>query len=131
MILLLLNCSKNYLLANDESYYSTGEQIKVNTIDTINVIIPIKYIRCANDKLIERLYLKENLIKKDSIILLKNNYINEQSIIIKDFQNRIIESNKINLNLQNTVNKRNKQLRVWKYVTFGSITIIGTILLIK
>jgi DNA mismatch repair ATPase MutS len=72
---------------------STGE-IKLS--DTTNVIIPINYIKQANVKMIERLYLLRITNEQDSIILMKDKYINEQQKIIVDFQQRVKEANKIN-----------------------------------
>lgn len=128
MILLLLICSKDLLVAQTNDTTSTGKQIKS---DTANVIMPISYIRAANTKLIERLYLKELVIKKDSIILLKNNYINEQSIIIKDFQNKVNNVNKINLNLQKDLNRTKTRLKVCKWISIGCIGVVGIVMLTK
>lgn len=127
-ILLLLNCFSGLLIAQTKDVISTGGQIKS---DTANVIIPISYIKSANAKLIERLYLKQAIIKKDSIILLKNNYINEQSIIIKDFQNRVNDVNKINLNLQKDIIKKDRRIFTWKCISIVAIVTTGVVLLIK
>lgn len=126
-ILLLLSCL-NHLVAQNRNANSTGDETQA---DTTNVIIPISYIKTANAKLIERLYLKEVIIKKDSIILLKNNYINEQSIIIKDFQNKVNDVNKINLNLKKDIVKRDRRIFTWKCISVAAIVTTGVVLLIK
>lgn len=91
-IVLLLNCFIGYAQVN-RNVPSTGE-IKLS--DTTNVIIPINYIKQANVKMIERLYLLRITNEQDSIILMKDKYINEQQKIIVDFQQRVKEANKIN-----------------------------------
>lgn len=127
-ILLLLSYLNNYLLAQNSNDISTGEELQA---DTTNIVIPISYIKAANAKLIERLYLKQVIIKKDSIILLKNNYIQEQSIIIKDFQNRINNVNKINLNLQKDIIKKDRRIFTWKCISVAAIVTTGVVLLTK
>ena len=61
MIVLLLNCLKIYA----QDIPSTGWE---NNADTAYVSIPIEYIRLANQKMIERNYLEEVNIVKDSIL---------------------------------------------------------------
>lgn len=116
------------MIAQTKDVPPTGGQIKS---DIANVVIPISYIKSANAKLIERLYLKQAIIKKDSIILLKNNYINEQSIIIKDFQNRVNDVNKINLNLQKDIVKKDRRIFTWKCISVAAIVTTGVVLLTK
>lgn len=123
-----MSYSKSFLLAQTDSIPSTGEKIQS---DTVNVVIPISYIKAANVKLIERLYLKDIVIKKDSIILLKSNYIEEQSIIIKDFQNRVSDVNKINLNLQKDLNRTRTHLKVCRWISIGCIGVVGIVMLTK
>lgn len=127
-ILLLLSCSKNLLVAQNNNDISTGDRIQA---DTTNVILPISYIKSANGKLIERLYLKQVIIKKDSIILLKNNYIDEQSIIIRDFQNKVNDVNKINLNLKKDIIKKDRRIFTWKCISIAAIVTTGVVLLTK
>lgn len=129
MILLVLNCLSNCPWAQTrDSLPSTGEVVQA---DTAVIAIPIKYIKAANAKLIERLYLKESILKKDSIIDFKDSYINEQSIIIKDFQNKVLDSNKINLNLQKDIVKKDRKLLTWKCISITAIVTTGIVLLTK
>lgn len=78
---------------------STGEIIRD---DTTKVIVPIKYIRLANEKLIERNYLLEANVYKDSIIIDYKNYIKEQERINKEYINKVNDNKK----LVNDLNKR-------------------------
>ena len=78
---------------------STGEIIRD---DTTKVIVPIKYIRLANEKLIERNYLLEANAYKDSIIIDYKNYIKEQERINTEYINKVNDNKK----LVNDLNKR-------------------------
>lgn len=101
-IVLLLNCFISYAQVN-RNVPSTGE-IKLS--DTTNVIIPINCIKQANAKMIERLYLLRITNEQDSIILMKDKYINEQQKIIVDFQQRVKEANKINQQINSDLAKQ-------------------------
>lgn len=112
MILLLSNCFLN-LQANDlDSVHFTGEQIMEDTC----VSVPIRFIRSANNKMIERKYLLKVVDAQDSIIQLNNEYILQQDTIISDLKNRILETNRINNELQ----ERYKKERT-KKIIYGSI----------
>ena len=112
MILLLSNCFLNLQANNLDSVTVTGEQI----IEDTCVTVPIKLIRSANDKMIERKYLLKVTDAQDSIICLKTNYILQQDTIINDLKNRIIETNRINNELQ----ERYKKERT-KKIIYGSV----------
>lgn len=105
--MLLLSCSKNLLQAQVRSSNpinpSTGEVLKS---DTSKVIIPISYLRDANAKLIERIYLIKINAEKDSIINLNKSYIAEQSNIIKNFQGRVLTITEDNNRLRKTINRQ-------------------------
>lgn len=121
-IVLLLSCLSNYAQTND-NYSSTG-QIKES--DTTIVAVPIKYIRNANTKLIERLYLLEINKQQDTLINMKDSYINEQKRIITDFQKRVDEVNKINQAIKQDLDKQKIKNKV---ITYGAgVTIIGLII---
>ena len=64
-----------------------------------SVYVSLSLIKNANIKMLERLYYIDINKYKDSIIIDKDNYINKQSYIIKDYQTKI-----------NTLNKRNKHI---------------------
>ena len=122
MIVLLLSCLSNYAQTND-NHPSTG-QIKQS--DTTVVTIPIEYIRNANIKLIERLYLLEITKQQDTLINMKDNYINEQKRIITDFQKRVDESNRINQAVKQDLDKQKTKNKI---ITYGAgATIIGLII---
>lgn len=106
MILLLLSCFIN-LQAETDTIPSTGEEIHTDTI----VQIPIRYIRAANDKMIERVYLKKTIVAKDSIIVLKDEYIANQDSVISMLADNVIKVNAINNDLQEKYRKeRNKSI---------------------
>ena len=83
---------------------STGEQNK----DSIEVIIPISYIKLANQKLLERKYLIEINTQKDSIINDYKKYIEVYEEINKEYQAKIDEYNNINKNLSKSLQKQKK-----------------------
>lgn len=114
MIAMLLIYSISWCQNND--YFPTGE-------NQLEVVIPINVIKNANAKLIERKYLLELNEQQDSIIILKDKYITEQSKIIKDFQNTIIEYNKLNENLQKELKKQKQQTIIISSI--GGTIIVG------
>ena len=122
MTMTLLSSLSNYAQTN-ANHPSTG-QIKQS--DTTIIAIPIKYIRNANTKLIERLYLLEFIKQQDTLINMKDSYINEQKRIIIDFQKRVDEANKINQAVKQDLNKQKTKNKI---ITYGaSTTIIGLII---
>lgn len=112
MILLLSNCFLNLQANSLDSVPFTGEQI----IEDTCVTVPIKLIRSANNKMIERKYLLKVVDAQDSIIQLNNEYILQQDTIINDLKNRILETNRIN----NELEERYKKERT-KKIIYGSI----------
>lgn len=121
-MILLLSFLSSYAQTND-NHSSTG-QIKES--DTTIVAVPIKYIRNANTKLIERLYLLEINKQQDTLINMKDSYINEQKRIITDFQKRVDEVNKINQAIKQDLDKQKIKNKV---ITYGAgVTIIGLII---
>lgn len=107
MIVLLLSYSISYA-QNNKNNPSTGE---IKQSDTTKVIIPIEYIKNANVKMIERLYLLRITNEQDSIILMKDKYINEQQKIITDFQQRVKEANKINQQVNTDLAKQRSKIK--------------------
>ena len=105
MIVLLLNCLNSYAQTINGMLSSTGEQ---NETDSSLVVIPINYIRLANQKLLERQYLLEVNQYKDSIIVDYKNYIKEQERINKNFQNKLKEVDKINNDLNKRLSRQKK-----------------------
>lgn len=95
-----------------DSVHFTGEQI----IEDTCVNVPIRLIRSANNKMIERKYLLKIVDAQDSIIQLNNKYVLQQDTIINDLKNRILETNRIN----NDLEERYKKERT-KKIIYGSI----------
>lgn len=112
MILLLSNCFLNLQANNLDSVPITGEQIMEDTC----VNVPIKLIRSANNKMIERKYLLKVVDAQDSIIHLNNEYVLQQDTIINDLKNRILETNRVNNELQEQYKKERT-----KKIIYGSI----------
>lgn len=121
-MILLLNSLSSYAQTNN-NYPSTGNLLEA---DTAVVAIPIKYIRNANTKLIERIYLLEINKQQDTLINMKDRYINEQQKIITNFQKRIEEANKINQAIKQDLDKQKIKNKI---ITYGAgATIIGLII---
>lgn len=118
---MLLYSSMNLLAKNEDNIPSTGEIIKSDT----TVIIPINLIRQANAKMIERLYLLNILNEQDSIINMKDNYINTQSFVISDFQKKVNEVNKLNESIEQELHKQ--KLKTNKLFGISSTIIIALI----
>ena len=118
MIVLLLSNSKNLLAQTNIDSHSTGDSSKV---DTTVAVIPIYLIKQANVKMLERLYLLEINNQQDSIIIMKDKYINEQQKIITDFQKRVNYTNKLNETIKKDLDKQKKRNKI---ITYGSSSII-------
>lgn len=118
MILVLLNFLKVWSQNNDLSL--RGINHNIDTTITIN----IDYIRKANIKLIERKYLLKLNLEKDSIINLKNDYINEQYIIIDSLNNKLVTQHKVINNITEDLNKQKKNIIIY---SVGG-TLIGIII---
>lgn len=112
MILLLSNCFLNLQANSLDSVHFTGKQI----IEDTCVTVPIRLIRSANNKMIERKYLLKVVDAQDSIIQLNNEYILQQDTIINDLKNRILETNRINDELKEQYKKERT-----KKIIYGSI----------
>lgn len=97
---------------------STGEII---ISDTTNVVIPIKYIRLANKKLIERQYLIELNAQKDSIIIDYEKYVKEQKDLLDKRNKDILEYNRINNQLSKRLERQTKISLVCGTVAGASI----------
>lgn len=108
-IVLLLSGFWNWLGAMTSDYPSTGSETET---DTANVVVPVFFIKKANAKMIERIYLLKVNKLQDSIIVMKDNYINEQQSIIVDFQNRVAECNKLNTAIKNDLVKQKRKNKI-------------------
>ena len=105
---------------------STGSLLRT---DTTIATVPIYLIKQANAKMIERIYLIEINNQQDSIIDMKDKYINEQQSIITNFQKRITDVNKLNESIKKNLNKQKKRNKIITYGAGGIIfgLIIGLI----
>ena len=127
MTLLLFNCFLNLQASEQDSVPFTGEQF----IEDTCVSVPIRFIRSANDKMIERKYLLKVTEAQDSIIVLNKKYILQQDTIIDDLQNRILECNRINIDLQNSYKReRNKKIIYGSVAATLAVTTIASVVLI-
>jgi len=132
MIVLLLSCSNNLLhsqiLSSSSAVPSTG---KVLQSDTSKVIIPIAFLRDANAKLIERIYLIKINKEQDSIIKLNKLYNIEQSNIIKDFQGRVVNLTNDNNRLKLSNDKYKRANKTLATIVGGAIVTVAGILFLK
>lgn len=122
IVLLLLISLKSW----SQSKPFTGDLIISDTV----VSVSIDYIKKANAKMIERKYLIDINKQQDSIILLKDKYIKEQSIIINDFKQKIIAANDLNKSITDSLNKQIRynliMLSVGGGIILGLITMLST-----
>lgn len=125
MIVVLLSCLKSYASNRNDSVPSTGSQIKADT----TIIIDIEYIRIANAKMIERNYLIDITNQQDSIIDMKDKYINEQQKVIADFKKRVTDANKLNEVIKNDLDKQKRKNKIIGYTAGAAIlgVVIGII----
>lgn len=123
VIVMLLSNSKNLLAQTNNDSPSTGDSLKA---DSAVAVIPIYLIKQANVKMLERLYLLEINNQQDSIIIMKDKYINEQQKIITDFQKRVSDTNKLNQTINNDLEKQKTKNKI---IAYGAgTTIIGLII---
>ncbi len=110
-------CSlKSYAQWNDSTPLRGREQEQIDS----NVVISISYIKQANAKMIERLYLKEICNQQDTIIKLKDKYIKEQQAIINSFQERVTTSEELNQRLYKSIDRQRKKKRIFLGTTIGA-----------
>lgn len=89
--------------------------------DSITVAIPISVIKKANERLIQRKYLISIYYEQDSIIRYKNDYISYQEDIINDMQNKIVNCNQLNEELNQSLEKQKKTNKVIVYSGVGIV----------
>lgn len=125
MIVLLLSCLKSYAQHLNDSVPSTGGVLKSDTTVTIN----IGYIRLANAKMIERNHLLRITNEQDSIIIMKDKYINEQQKVITNFQKRVTDANKLNKAVKKNLEKQKTKNKIIGYGAGAAIIslVIGLI----
>lgn len=107
---------------------STGEKIQN---DTSLVTIPIKYIKLANVKLLERNYLLEINEVKDSIINDYEKCIKEYERIDKEYTAKLELSHSINKDLHKSLERQKKTSLVLGSVAGASVLTIILIALVN
>lgn len=125
---MLLSNSLNLLANDNDTLPLRGIGYKS---DTAIAKIPINLIRKANVKMIERIYLLDINKQQDSIIIMKDKYINEQKKIIIDFQNRVNEVNKLNQSVNNSLKKEKRKNNIILGSSVGTIISLIIGLMIK
>lgn len=132
MTVLLLSCLsvslKGQIVLGKPLSPSTGEVLKT---DTSKVIVPIKFIRDANAKLIEREYLLKLKDQQDSLLKLNRDFIYEQNKIIRDFQLKQVDIVNANNKLQKSLNKQKTNNKLLLGTTGVSLVITAIVLIIK
>lgn len=103
MIVLLLSCFTSYCQSNTNSS-STGEY----SLSDSTVVIPISFIKKANEKLIQIDYLNDVIAQQDTLISDYNNYISVQKEVIKEFQDKVLIQNEINNSLRKSINNKKR-----------------------
>ena len=118
MIVLLLN-SLNLLAQRD----STNVPLRGSecSSDTAVAVIPINLLKQANAKMIERVYLININKEQDSIIIMKDKYINEQQKVIADFQMRVNNTNKLNESIKLDLERQKRKNKIISYGAGGVI----------
>lgn len=125
--MMLLNSFMSWCQSDTTSIISTGEFINSDTI----VTIPINHIRKANTLMIERNYLLDITEEQDSIICLYKLYIDEQDSIIKIFKDKVIESNKINEDINKAYERERRKTIIFGTTSGVLAAIVVTTILIN
>lgn len=125
--MMLLNSFMSWCQSDTTSIISTGEFINSDTI----VNITINHIRKANTLMIERNYLLDITEEQDSIICLYKLYISEQDSIIEVFKDKVIESNKINEDINKAYERERRKTIIFGTTTGVLAAIVATTILIN
>lgn len=125
--MMLLNSFMSWCQSDTTSIISTWEFINSDTI----VNISINHIRKANTLMVERNYLLDITEEQDSIICLYKLYIDEQDSIIKVFKDKVIESNKINEDINKAYERERRKTIIFGTTTGVLAAIVVTTILIN
>lgn len=129
MVILLLLCSfKSYCQTKGWDVSSTGE---IQLTNDNKCIVPIELIKKANAKLVERKYFAKIICQQDTIINLQKQEIKEYSIIVSNMQNRILDANKYNEELQAIIEKQRVKNKIFIGTTCGAIAVTALLLLLN
>lgn len=118
MIPVLLNTFGNLLIASNKHTSLQGVCQKPDTSVTLN----LEQIKQINTKLIEREYYKDLSELRDSLIVQKDKYIQEQNLVIGECRKEVVNTAILN-------EKLSKNIKTYKTVTvIGSGCIIGLLI---
>lgn len=127
-IALLLCCFKSWCQNKVSELSFTGE---IQLVPDSTCIVPIKLIKQANIKLIERNSFTKVMQEQEDIIKLQKLELKEYSVIVGDMQNRIVSYNTINNNLNKQIEQYKKRNKILIGTSCGVIAVAALILIIK
>lgn len=127
-IVLLLCCFKSWCQNKVSELSFTGE---IQLVPDSTCIVPIKLIKQANIKLIERNSFTKVMQEQEDIIKLQKLELKEYSVIVGDMQNRIVSYNTINNNLNKQIEQYKKRNKILIGTSCGVIAVAALILIIK
>ena len=122
MIVLLLGSFLNILKAQDSDVPSTG---------TDYILLPVERVKIANVRLNERLHLLNIVEQQELNISSYKDYIHNQDSIILEFQNRIIQANNINQDLNKAIAKQRSKTKTWTATATGLVVVTVLSILLK
>lgn len=117
-IVLLLNSLNLLAQQNNTNVPLRGSEC---SSDTTVAVVPINLLKKANVKMIERNYLININKEQDSIIIMKDKYINEQQKVIADFQMRVNNTNKLNESIKLDLERQKRKNKIISYGAGGVI----------
>lgn len=117
-IVLLLNSLNLLAQQNNINVPLRGSEC---SSDTAVAVVQINLLKKANIKMIERNYLININKEQDSIIIMKDKYINEQQKVIADFQMRVNNTNKLNESIKLDLEKQKRKNKIISYSAGGVI----------
>lgn len=117
-IVLLLNSLNLLAQQNNINVPLRGSEC---SSDTTVAVVPINLLKKANVKMIERNYLININKEQDSIIIMKDKYINEQQKVIADFQMRVNNTNKLNESIKLDLERQKRKNKIISYGAGGVI----------
>lgn len=127
-IVLLLCCSKSWCQNKVSELSFTGE---IQLAPDSTCTVPIKLIKQANIKLIERNSFTKIMQEQEDIIKLQKLELKKYSVIVGDMQNRIVSYNTINNNLNKQIEQYKKRNKILIGTSCGVIAVAALILIIK
>ena len=117
-IVLLLNSLNLLAQQNNINVSLRGSEC---SSDTAVAVVQINLLKKANVKMIERNYLININKEQDSIIIMKDKYINEQQKVIADFKMRVNNTNKLNESIKFDLERQKRKNKIISYGAGGVI----------